>query len=393
MREDVVGTKHVRTLMPLMREYLTSWFVSTFHDQIQSIPVSLLSAEQGQDTVPCIDIRAFTSSHLSIPNIAQSATRNFHSSVVVQRPSAIMERVRRLSGAFLHAVGNVFSEAHPFTDVSLSPAQADALIKYQRRLPHPMFLGERAFVVTDIVDVESSSVEIQKALVNHGIILEAPTALEPGMLAPRPSVEDEHPVKPAAITKNFPHQLASTNLSIGGQKLVVALLCFWFEEWKRYCRLEREEKDLREQIEVARRVDNTRAISFFSLELDKVSRKKRMLWSEREENREVVGASSNASGPSEARGRGERLAGDAAEDQLPSYGDSMMHGVTIQIETGGAARCLSSGGLDELPSYGDLTAESATPSNGGVARASSSDAVVESPNTDVANQSSKNQSS
>ncbi|KAK6601811.1 hypothetical protein H4I96_07152 [Botrytis cinerea] len=357
--------------MPLMREYLTSWFVSTFHDQIQSIPVSLLSAEQGQDTVPCIDIRAFTSSHLSIPNIAQSATRNFHSSVVVQRPSAIMERVRRLSGAFLHAVGNVFSEAHPFTDVSLSPAQADALIKYQRRLPHPMFLGERAFVVTDIVDVESSSVEIQKALVNH----------------------DEHPVKPAAITKNFPHQLASTNLSIGGQKLVVALLCFWFEEWKRYCRLEREEKDLREQIEVARRVDNTRAISFFSLELDKVSRKKRMLWSEREENREVVGASSNASGPSEARGRGERLAGDAAEDQLPSYGDSMMHGVTIQIETGGAARCLSSGGLDELPSYGDLTAESATPSNGGVARASSSDAVVESPNTDVANQSSKNQSS
>ncbi|THV55888.1 hypothetical protein BGAL_0002g00430 [Botrytis galanthina] len=304
-----------------------------------------------------------------------------------------MERVRRLSGAFLHAVGNVFSEAHPFTDVSLTPAQADALIKYQRRLPHPMYLGERAFMVTDIVDMESSSVEIQKALIQHGIILEAPTALEPGMLAPRHSMEDEYPVKTAAITKNFPHQLASTSLSISGQKLVVALLCFWFEEWKRYCRLEREEKDLKEQIEVARRVDNTRAIGFFSLELDKIARKKRMLWSEREENREVVGSSSNVSGPSETRARGEGLAGNASEDQLPSYGDSMTHGVTIQLDTGGAARCLGSGGLDELPSYGDLTTESGTTSHDGVEEASSSNAVDESPNTDVVHQTSKDHSS
>ncbi|KAF7901868.1 uncharacterized protein EAF01_007166 [Botrytis porri] len=305
-----------------------------------------------------------------------------------------MERVRRLSGAFLNAVGNVFSEAHPFTDVSLSPAQADALIKYQRRLPHPMYLGERAFMVTDIVDMESSSVKIQKALIKHGIILEAPTTLEPGMLAPRHSMEDEHPVKTAAITKNFPHQLASTSLSISGQKLVVALLCFWFVEWKRYCRLEQEEKDLREQIEVARRVDNTRAIGLFSLELDKISRKKRMLWSEREENREVVGgSSSNVAGPSETRARGENLAGNASEDQLPSYGDSMTHGVTIQLDAGGAARCLSSGGLDELPSYGDLTTESGTISNEGVERTSSSNAVDESSNPNIVNQSSKDQSS
>ncbi|KAF7949000.1 hypothetical protein EAE96_008177 [Botrytis aclada] len=304
-----------------------------------------------------------------------------------------MERVRRLSGAFLHAVGNVFSEAHPFTDVSLSPAQADALIKYQRRLPHPMYLGERAFMVTDIVDMESSSVKIQQALITHGIILEAPATLEPGMLAPRHGMEDEPPVKTAAITKNFPHQLASTSLSISGQKLVVALLCFWFEEWKRYCRLEREEKDLREQIEVARRVDNIRAIGFFSLELDKVSRKKRMLWSEREENREVVGgSSSNVSGSSETRARGEGLVGNASEDQLPSYGDSTTHGVTVQLDTGGAARCLSSGGLDELPSYGDLTTDSGTASNDGVGGASSSSAVDESPNTGVVNQSSKDQS-
>ncbi|KAF7879405.1 hypothetical protein EAF04_000601 [Stromatinia cepivora] len=291
-----------------------------------------------------------------------------------------MERVRRLSGAFLHAVGNVFSEPHPLTDVSLNPAQADALIKYQRHLPHPMYLGERAFFVTEIVDMESSSVKVQKALIKHDIILEAPTTSAPGMLAPRHSMEDEIPVKTAAITKNIPHQLASTGLSISSQKLVVALLCFWFEEWKRWSRLEREERDITEQIEVARRVENTRAIAFFSLELGKVQRKKRLLWSEREENREIVGSSSNAPGLSGMRDHEERITADAASDQLPSYGDSTnptLHGFTIQIATGEAAR-VRSGGVDELPSYGDWTTEGGANDDGGVAQSHDNGAIEES---------------
>ncbi|KAJ8065413.1 hypothetical protein OCU04_006101 [Sclerotinia nivalis] len=306
--------------------------------------------------------------------IIRLAIRNLHSSIVVQRLSAIMERVRRLSGAFLHAVGNVFSEPHPLTDVSLNPAQADALIKYQRHLPHPMYLGERAFFVAEIVDTENSSVEVQKALIKHDIILEAPTTSAPGLLAPRHSMEDEIPVKTAAITKNFPHQLASTGLSISSQKLVVALLCFWFEEWKRWSRLEREERDLTEQIEVARRVDNTRAIGFFSSELGKVQRKKRLLWSEREENREIVGSSSNVRGPSGMRDREESLTTDAASDQLPSYGDSTN---SIQIATGGAAR-VRSGGVDELPSYGDWTSERGANGDDGVAQSHDHGAIEES---------------
>ncbi|CAD6442845.1 65033eb1-ed3a-4619-89a6-e1fe771522cb [Sclerotinia trifoliorum] len=269
-----------------------------------------------------------------------------------------MERVRRLSGAFLHAVGNVFSEPHPLTDVSLNPAQADALIKYQRQLLHPMYLGERAFSITEIVDSETSSIEVQKALIDHDIILGAPATSAPALLAPRYTMEDEIPVKIAAITKNFPQQLTSTGLSISSQKLVVALLCFWSEEWKRWSRLEREERDLTEQIEVARRVDNTRAIGFFSPQLTKVQRKKRLLWSEREENREMVGSSSSnvrSPGSSGTRDREELPVSDAASnnDQLPSYGDSTN---SIQIATGGAAR-VSSGGVDELPRYGDWTSE------------------------------------
>lgn len=219
-----------------------------------------------------------------------------------------------------------------------------------------MYLGERAFFVTEIVDTETSSVEVQKALIEHDIILEAPATSAPGLLAPRYSMEDEIPVKTAAITKNFPQQLAATDLSLSSQKLVVALLCFWLEEWKRWSRLEREERDLTEQIEVARRVDNTRAIGFFSPQLVKVQRKKRLLWSEREENREIVGSSTSnvgLSGSSGIRDRGENLVSDAASEQLPSYGDSTN---SIQIATGGAAR-VNSGGVDELPGYEDWTSE------------------------------------
>ncbi|KAB8296888.1 hypothetical protein EYC80_002297 [Monilinia laxa] len=265
-----------------------------------------------------------------------------------------MERVRKVSGAFLQAVGNVFSEPLSLTDVSLTPDQSDALIKYQRRLPHPMYLGEHAFFVAEIVDMESSSTKIHKALVRHGMISAVP--ITPGLLAPRHTTEDEHPVKPSAITKNFPHQLASTGLSLGGQKLVVALLCFWYEEWKRWCRLQREERDFREQIEIAKRVGNRRGLSFFSVELNKVLRQKRLLWSEREENREVVGSLGTVVGPSGSERQG-RAESTTVDDQLPSYSDSTTGGLTIQVATGGAARVMSSGGVDELPSYGELTAD------------------------------------
>lgn len=203
--------------------------------------------------------------------------------------------------------------------------------------------------------MESSSIKIHRALVKHGMISEAPIA-PPGMLSPRHTTEDEHPVKPSAITKNFPHQLASTGLSMGGQKLVVALLCFWYEEWKRWCRLQREERDFREQIEIAKRVGNRRGLSFFSVELNKVLRQKRLLWSEREENREVVGSLGAVAGPSGSERHG-REESTTVDDQLPSYSDSTMGGLTIQVATGGAARVMSSGGVDELPSYGELSAE------------------------------------
>lgn len=264
-----------------------------------------------------------------------------------------MEHVRRLSGAVLHAVGTVFSETPHFTDVSLTPAQADALIKYQRRLPHHMYLGERAFFVAEIVDMESSSVKIHKALIKHGMILEAPNTSNPASNS-RHAAEDEMPVKTSAVTKNFPHQLASTGLSIRGQKFVVVLLFFWYEEWRRWCRLEREERNCKEQLENARRVNNTRGISFFSSELNKISRKKRLLWSEREENRGAVGNPDGAVGSSEnQRGRPE-LDGVG---ELPSYRDSTTHGITVQVDTGGAARVSGRGGVDELPSYGELTTQ------------------------------------
>ncbi|KAA8568704.1 hypothetical protein EYC84_007705 [Monilinia fructicola] len=130
---------------------------------------------------------------------------------------------------------------------------------------------------------------------------------------------------------------------MGGQKLVVALLCFWYEEWKRWCRLQREERDFREQIEIAKRVGNRRGLSFFSVELNKVLRQKRLLWSEREENREVVGSLGTVAGPSGSERHG-REESTTVDDQLP-------------IATGGAARVMSSGGVDELPNYGELSAE------------------------------------
>ncbi|RAL59328.1 hypothetical protein DID88_006933 [Monilinia fructigena] len=231
-----------------------------------------------------------------------------------------MERVRKVSEAFLQAVGNVFSEALSLTDVSLTPDQSDALIKYQRRLPHPMYLGEHAFFVAEIVDVESSSIKIHKALVKHGMISEAP--ITPGMLAPRHTTEDEHPVKPSAITKSFP---ASTCI-------------YWsFNGWS----------------------EISRCASLVSVELNKVLRQKRLLWSEREENREVVGSLGTVAGPSGSERQG-REESTTVDDQLPSYSDSTTGGLTIQVATGGAARVMSSGGLDELPSYGELTAERVT---------------------------------
>ncbi|ESZ98030.1 hypothetical protein SBOR_1561 [Sclerotinia borealis F-4128] len=264
-----------------------------------------------------------------------------------------MERVRKLSGAFLHAVGTVF-EPPPLTDITLTPAQCDALITYQRRLPHPTYLGERAFLITDIVDLETSSVKIHKALVKHGILLEAPVSSSlTSMSAARCNVysEDEMPVKIAAITRNLPHQLASTGLPIDGQKLVVALLCFWYEEWKRQCRFEREERDLREQIDLARRNGNHRAMGFFAAEINRVLRRKHMLWSEREENREVA---QRRSGEGRSGGEGDGGRGGEMEEVLPSYRESMVHGVTVQVATGGAARVVGSGAVDELPGYGDL---------------------------------------
>ncbi|QSZ30893.1 hypothetical protein DSL72_000451 [Monilinia vaccinii-corymbosi] len=285
----------------------------------------------------------------------------------------MIERVRKVSGAFLQAVGNVFSEALPHTDHSLTPAQSDALIKYQRQLPRPMYLGELAFFVAEIVDMESSSVKIHKTLIEHGMISEAPIT-PPGMLAPRHNTEDEIPVKTSAITKNFPHQLAPTGLSMDAQKSVLALLYFWLDEWKRWCRLQREERDVREQIERAKRVDNRRGLSFFSVELNKVLRQKKLLWTEREENREAVGSPSTVAGPS---GSGRREREESIGDQLPSYGDSIMGGLTIQVATGGAARVMSSGGVDELPSYGELTAEGGT-DNSGVEETLSAGAIDES---------------
>ncbi|KAA8568705.1 hypothetical protein EYC84_007705 [Monilinia fructicola] len=229
---------------------------------------------------------------------------------------------RKVSGAFLQAVGNVFSEPLSLTDVSLTPDQSDALIKYQRRLPHPTYLGEHAFLVAEIVDMESSSIKIHRALVKHGMISEAPIA-PPGMLSPRHTTEDEHPVKTVGNNKEFP---AST--------------CIY---WPFYGWAEISSCASLFLIEIAKRVGNRRGLSFFSVELNKVLRQKRLLWSEREENREVVGSLGTVAGPSGSERHG-REESTTVDDQLP-------------IATGGAARVMSSGGVDELPNYGELSAE------------------------------------
>lgn len=301
-----------------------------------------------------------------------------------------MDRVRRVSETVLHAFGNVFFESRPVLDVSLTPAQSDALIQYQSRLDWPLYLGERAFQVTNIVDSESSSVKIQKALLKHHIILEEPTtAVRVAQM--RHTIDREIPVKTERITKNFPHQLASTGLSMSGQKLVVALLCFWHEEIRRWYRLEAEEREIRGQIEYATRVNNTRALSFFSAELNKLHRKRRLVWSQREENREMVGGTSNSAGPSGMSGvatvasraigvnagiEEHGLTTDGARDQLPSYVDSTMHGGTTQVATGGAARIPSTGSVDELPEYENLVAQGDANDNGG-AEMTANDDVVE----------------
>ncbi|KAK8219852.1 hypothetical protein M8818_000826 [Zalaria obscura] len=113
--------------------------------------------------------------------------------------------------------------------IDLSPLEADLLVHHQLAQPQLQYLSPIAFSAAKIVDNESTSVKIHKALTKNGIL---------GL----PSEPNATPVTTTAITRSFAHQLAFVSAHV--QRRLVALLFFWEEECARFRMLDEEEAAL-----------------------------------------------------------------------------------------------------------------------------------------------------
>jgi hypothetical protein len=121
-------------------------------------------------------------------------------------------------------------------DVNLSPAQADQLLAYQLATPYPRYLDEKAFFIAGLVDSESLSKKVHKALIKNKIILPIPESSsstgQGGSLT----------VHTAGVTKGFASQLYM--ISVHSQRKLVGLLFFWEEECMRWKLLDQEEREI-----------------------------------------------------------------------------------------------------------------------------------------------------
>ena len=162
-------------------------------------------------------------------------------------------------------------------DVDLSPVQADNLVRYQLGLAYQRYLDELSFFLAGIVDTESQSKKVHKALIKNKIILPIPESESSNSA----NEGVQMPVNTAGVTKGFASQLAI--ISVHAQRKLVGMLFFWEEECMRWKLLDAEEKDILSALE---NEDGNRDLA---VALEAVELKKKLLPSQRGERTENVG--------------------------------------------------------------------------------------------------------
>jgi hypothetical protein len=134
-----------------------------------------------------------------------------------------------------------FTDDNAEDDATLSPTQADAIVKHQLALPFPRYLSEESFFVAGVTDNKPYSLKVHKALLKNGLIRAPPAA----------GHEDDmtvHTVNTQGITKNFANQIAI--ISVHAQRHLVGLLFFWEEECTRWRLLADEEREILRALDV-----------------------------------------------------------------------------------------------------------------------------------------------
>lgn len=126
---------------------------------------------------------------------------------------------------FAHAaVPNFFEDESPVRTADLTAYRRDMCYMHQIASTDPYALDERSFYVAGVVDSESVSRKVYKALKKYTIL-------------GNDGIVDTHKIGP-----RFPHQLAMLN--IPRQKELVGMLFWWEEECQRLRKLNAEEKEL-----------------------------------------------------------------------------------------------------------------------------------------------------
>ncbi|KIW18797.1 hypothetical protein PV08_03086 [Exophiala spinifera] len=130
---------------------------------------------------------------------------------------------------FAHAaVPNFFADESPVRTANLISYRRDMCYMHQIASPDPYALDERSFYVAGVVDSESVSRKVHRALKKCSILGDD-------------GIVDTHKIGP-----RFPHQLALLN--IPRQKDLVGMLFWWEEECQRLRKLNAEEEELDELI-------------------------------------------------------------------------------------------------------------------------------------------------
>ncbi|KAL6252936.1 hypothetical protein RBB50_000655 [Rhinocladiella similis] len=126
---------------------------------------------------------------------------------------------------FAHAaVPNFFADESPVRTADLTTYRRDMCYMHQIASLDPYALDERSFYVSGVVDSESVSRKVYKALKKYTIL-------------GTDGVVDTYKIGP-----RFPHQLAMLN--IPRQKELIGMLFWWEEECQRLRKLNAEEKEL-----------------------------------------------------------------------------------------------------------------------------------------------------
>jgi len=120
-------------------------------------------------------------------------------------------------------------------DVELSPTQADNVVGYQLAQPFPRYLDGLSLFVAQITDNKTTSRDIYKALLKHGLVLPAPPAGTPDDVT-------KLTVNTHGITNKFAHQFYK--ISVHAQRKLVAFLFFWEEECNRWRLLAEEKREI-----------------------------------------------------------------------------------------------------------------------------------------------------